>query len=646
MAAFYRYLIIAGLIVLMGAVTTAPAQDQTQEKEMLGDGNDGNRSIPVHLMELMVQIFEGEPPEKVLPDEEPALPFSLRHSCGECHTYSFINSGWHFNSSKEVVEPGRPGEPWVWVDGATRTIIPISGRGWDGTYKPDQVGLTPWRMIKLFGRHMPGGDYGEIYAEQLDGFDRQMISGEFEINCLICHNGDRRQDPSEAALQTMRENFRWNAAASSGIAYVDGDASTLPPSYDVLMGIPPDNPAQQPPVIHYDLSRFDVLNRVFFDIVRRVPNDRCYFCHSTQVMGMDQFDEWQRDEDIHITSGLMCVDCHRHGVDHQMTRGYEGEQRAAAPESVPSLTCRGCHYPELDAEESQSEIQPGRLGAPRPVHKGIPLVHFDKLTCTVCHSGPLPAEQPHRVRTPRIHRLGLHGVHRIDYNLPHVQAPVFIRNAEGKIEPSKLIWPSFWGRMKNDEVTPIAVEVVQKVAGKILDTTDAPRRDDWPELTEEQITQTLNLLDTVEESEPVYVAGGKLYKLLRGDLIPSEHPAAAPYTWPIGHDVRPAQQSLGYDARCEDCHDQDAPIFFGQVVVDSPVLGQGDVVKPMYEILGADGTYWKSFNASFAFRSFLKTVGFIACGLLAAILLLFGLLALKRIMLSGVCQNSEDMGKI
>ncbi|MCP4709683.1 MAG: hypothetical protein GY869_13735 [Planctomycetes bacterium] len=646
MAAIYRQLIIAGLIVLLGTAAGL-AQVQTQEKEMLGDGNDGNRSIPVHLMELMVQIFEGDPPEKVLPDEESALPFALRYTCGECHTYSFINEGWHFNSSKDVSDPGRPAEPWVWVDGATRTIIPVSDRGWNGTYKPDQIGLTPWRMIKLFGRHMPGGDYGEIYAEQLDGLDREMISGEFEINCLICHNADNRQDLSEAALQTMRENFRWNAAASSGIAYVDGDASTLPPSYDVLMGIPPDNPSQQPPVVHYDLNRFDAINRVFIDIVRRVPNERCYFCHSTQVLGMDELNEWQRDQDIHITSGLMCVDCHRHSVDHQMVRGFEGEKRAVSSESVPSLTCKGCHYPELEENGTHAAALPGRLGAPRPIHKGIPLVHFEKLTCTVCHSGPVPAALPDRVRTPRIHRLGLHGVHRADYNLPHVQAPVFVRNAEGKIEPSKLIWPSFWARMKNDQVTPIAVEIVQQVAGDILDTTEAQRRDDWPELTEEQIAQALTVLDTVEETEAVYIAGGKLYRLdEQENVITDDHEAADPYTWPIGHDVRPAQQSLGYNGRCADCHDQDSPIFFGNVVVDSPIQGQSDLTRPMYDLLGEDGDYWKSFNSSFAFRTFLKTVGFIASGLLVAVLLLFGLLALKRVIFSCECQNPEDMEKI
>ncbi|MFC1782389.1 hypothetical protein ACFL02_02245 [Planctomycetota bacterium] len=631
----WRQLIFTGAVLSVLAAAT-PAQETPPPKEMLGDGNDGNRAIPVHLMDLLVQVFPGEPPEKIDPLEEPALPFSMRHTCGECHSYEFVQSGWHFNSSQERIEPGRRGEPWIWVDAATRSVIPVSGRNWPGTYKPQQVGLTPWRMIKLFGRHMPGGDFGQIYAEQLDGLDRIDVSGEFEINCLTCHNADRRQDQSEAALQVLRENFRWTPAAASGVAQVTGIASTVPPTYDVFMGLPPDDNSQQPPKVHYDNSRFDRENRVFFDIVRRVPNNRCYFCHSTQWLGMDQFNEWRRDEDVHLAAGLMCVDCHRHGVDHMMVRGYEGEKRPAAPEAVPSLTCRGCHI--LNPEDEYGVELPstsGRLGAPRPKHTGIPLTHFDKLTCTACHSGPRPALQTQRVRTPRIHRLGLHGVHRQDYTLPHVQTPVFVRNTDGKIEPTKLIWPAFWGLMKNDKITPIDVDVVKQKAADILNTENAPRQDDWPVLSEEQIAHTLSLLKEPDDQvRAVYIAGGKLYQLdERNKLTSADHEAAQPYTWPMAHDVRSAPQSLGYNGRCTDCHGKMGPIFFGKVAVDTPLQDRQGADKYMYDITGMDGGYWRKFNASFAFRSLLKTVGFTGGGIIAAILLLFALAGLKRILM-------------
>ena len=101
----------------------------------------------------------------------------------------------------ESDESGRPGEPWVLVDHKSRTVLPLSGRGWKGTHKPGDVGVTPWLMCLYFGRHMPGGDYGEKFTDASDGADWLDASGAFEINCLACHNADFRQDQSEAALQ-------------------------------------------------------------------------------------------------------------------------------------------------------------------------------------------------------------------------------------------------------------------------------------------------------------------------------------------------------------------------------------------------------------------------------------------------------------
>jgi hypothetical protein len=228
--------------------------------------------------------------------------------------------------------------------------------------------------------------------------------------------------------------------------------------------------------------------------------------------------------------------------------------------------------------------------------------------------------------------------------LPHVRTPVFVRNDRGKIEPTKLIWPAFWGLMKNDEITPLPVEVVARKAGGILDPEIADMQDNWPVLTEEQIARMLPLLqDTDDQARAVYIAGGILFQLNdSGKLTAADHQAARPYTWSVAHDVRPAQQSLGYNGRCSDCHSKDGPIFFGEVAVDTPVQGRQDAVKYMYQLTGENGAYWRSFNASFAFRSLLKTVGLAGGGIMAAILLLFALAGLKRVLL---IFNPEITGK-
>jgi len=129
----------------------------------------------------------------------------------------------------------------------------------------------------------------------------------------------------------------------------------------------------------------------------------------------------------------------------------------------------------------------------------------------------------------------------------------------------------------------------------------------------------------------VYIAGGKLYRLnAQAKVESSDHEAAQPYSWPLGHNVRPAQQSLGVNG-CGDCHTTDSNFFFGEVAVDTPVASQAEAVKPMFELADESGTYWKAFNASFVFRPMLKTIGFICCGILAVILLLYLMLALHRV---------------
>jgi len=71
----------------------------------------------------------------------------------------------------------------------------------------------------------------------------------------------------------------------------------------------------------HNKSRFDSENKVFLDIVRKPPSNRCYFCHSTQDLQTPGTDEWVHNEDIHMTSGMSCSDCHRNGVDHMISRG-------------------------------------------------------------------------------------------------------------------------------------------------------------------------------------------------------------------------------------------------------------------------------------------------------------------------------------
>ena len=583
----------------------------SEEGALIGEGNDGNRSGPVHLFHLM-----DEAGMKIRGDSEKPQPFSIKKTCGECHDYNHIASGWHFNAHDKSVDSGRPGEPWVLVDSKSRSQIPVTARGWEGTYAPEAIGMSPWQFVKTFYSHFPGGSYGEMEADNPEEGIRQGISGMYEINCLACHHLSSSEDQSLAALQVARQNLRWVPTASSGLAHVKGVALSLDDFYDPEF----DDGGIE---VTYKQGIFDKDDKVMMDI--GLPqNSSCYFCHSNQDLNVSPDMEWNRDQDVHLHSGLNCIDCHRNGDDHMITRGYEHEGPAG------SLTCEGCHIEDHHGGKPEAN----RLGAPAPEHVGIPPIHFEKLSCTACHSGDWPEEQAGQLRTARIHKTGLHGKHNLNQQQPHIYGPVLMKGTDGKIAPHKLFWPSYWAYAAGDDIKPVKPEKVVGSAGDILNE-DVEMQNDWRPLTDEKITAVLKALRD-GENVPVYIAGGKMYKLAAGDKLEvSEPQAAQPYAWPMAHNVRPAEQALGVN-QCADCHTQESSFFYSKLPVDGPVIARGgQEFVDMISLQGLDKRYMAAFNFSFAFRPLLKITALGSCGLIGLVVLAYVLKALAAITKSG-----------
>ena len=590
--------------------------------KLLGDESDGSRAHSIHLIPLIAENEDGELGGKISPEDDPLLPFSNRWTCGECHSYDIIKEGWHFNATDPNIAPGRSGQPWIFSDARTGTQIPLSYRSWPGTFKPEQLGMTSREFVKQFGRHTPGGGAGELETEDMDEIMREYISGKLEINCLSCHNAEFAHNQGEYFLQIGRGNFRWAAAATCEFASVSGVADDMPDTYDPFMPEPPEDAKKVPPTIKYRESVFDHENKVYFNIVREVPNERCYFCHTNLYLESDHTEKWNAEEDVHLKAGLKCVDCHRNGIYHNIIRGYEEESTSGNHLSA-ATSCKGCH---LGVEGSSSPVA-GRLGAPVPKHPGIPPVHFERMTCTACHSGPWPGPKTVLTKTSRAHRLGTISVNKSHEALPHINSPVFAELDDGKITPHKMVWPAYWGVLKDDKVAPIEIKTVTDKVGQVLSGVKRSTSGDWPELTDEHITNALKSLKGTVEGEPIYIGGGKLYQLdASGKLSAEENTAAAPYLWPIAHNVRPAAQSLGV-RYCTDCHATDAPFFFGDVTVDSPaVTGRG--TKQMVEFQNINPSYARAFAFSFVFRPMMKIVSLCSCAIIGVVLLLYGLKAL------------------
>jgi hypothetical protein len=603
--------------------------------------------------------------EQGKPQEARANPFSTTQTCGKCHEYEAIGRGWHFNAALGNAKPGRPGEPWILTDPATRTQIPLSYRGWAGTFKPADLGMNDFAFLMEFARHMPGGGLGE--PAQIDSKDpklgRLLVTGKMEIDCLLCHESTGHYNHETRFKAMNAQNVKWAPTIGAGLGTFGGtrNAKAFADSWRPGRPVPTNLPA-----IKYDRAKFDADNNVVFQLTRRASANACYYCH-TSVSELGDA-RWHSDLDFHIRAGMSCVDCHRNGVDHMIVRGYEGEvkDRAVTADMIElrvkllrrdnaglgteeakklagqqvqdelgmaeTLSCRGCHLGATDAKQATAQLG-GRLGAPRPEHKGLPPIHFEKLTCTACHSGPFPGQQPQAVHTSLAHKLGLPGPARGENTAPVIVQPVFLAGADGRIAPHKMVWPSYWGRLKDGKVTPLLPEEVAKTEKLPAQPSDDVARDPYNTrpLTDAQIQPVLEALSADKsKGEAVFLAAGKIYRLDGGKIKSEEHQAAKPYAWPLAHDVRPAGQSLGARG-CADCHATDSPLYFATVMARGPVESANGTARPAWDLRGDDKLVVSTFASTFALRPMLKYITFASAIIVLGVLINYGLLALSAI---------------
>jgi hypothetical protein len=783
--------ILCLFLFVLGSVCSLEAKKNQTSQELPDNQKiqpwDGSRTTAVHVIQI-----KDEFDQLIVPSESYPLPYSTKYTCAPCHDYSIIRQGLHF-SSPSSPPYGRPGEPWIWVDAKTGTVLPLTYQDREGAWNPSDLGLTPWSFTLLFGRHMTGGGISEPHDEEASLESRWNVSGKLEINCMGCHNASRMQSHSEWAKQVLRQNFRWAAVAASGLGEVGGMASRLPGTWDLYDGPNPDDTEWAVvPFVRYARERFDSKHRVFFDIAPEMDDQRCLACHSVHQVGAKRS---TANQDVHSAAGLKCVDCHPNDVSHKMIRGYEGEAAEYQEKERADFTCQGCHMGEnLSRKGGPAQ---GRLGAPYPQHPGIPAVHFEKLSCTVCHAGALPQKILTRVRTSRANRLGIYGIAQWFTEWPHIVEPVYLRDSTGKISPHRLIWPAFWARLEGERIYPIEPPDVEEAAGSLLaaeqdaseilktlalyadiqgipvlvlsgkvyepnvdgllDLTpysgalpdfgvfwavkengeiaslipdfdpdaenpdvdaevriqnilialsrldDAPGRPalfykkamyqltqgylekiDSPKkavetaelvwlkgeeiipvvsgfqiqtiketvgfeytLTEDQVIKILKILsekeggmdnqqalsdskEDLDQAKYAYLSGGKLFRLdAAGDLLAERHPAAEPVVWPLGHQVRPTQQTLGING-CTDCHSEGSSFFFAKIIGKGPLKTEQVEKRSAHMFMDMDNPYQRLFGLSFRVRSLFKVILTVAAVIVGSVLLLVFLVILGK----------------
>ena len=357
---------------------------------MAGDFN-GGRTVPVH---RFVPI-DREGDNVAVKSRSPAA-VSQEATCGQCHDIGMMRGGSHFRTggTNDVVNRVNR-EPWFLcsTNGCCRTVS-LADRG----------GLTAWEWARTFGFAFPGGGLAscpEAMCETAGERQRWFVTGPLEMNCFACHSQDD-YDVSEWAKQTMRENWSGAALAAAGYARVEGMNARLDAAWDPFIAENPDDHLfKVPEKIIYDSAKFDDKGRFNFR-VGKPRNENCLACHATAEAGVPSH---AIEGDVHLKRGMRCIDCHRNGMDHR----------------IATKSCADCHI------EKNGE-------GPKPQHIGIPLVHFERLSCTVCHTGITKDGRRAQVRTMRANRIGIYGKAHWETDCPFIEEPFVRKNAEGKVE--------------------------------------------------------------------------------------------------------------------------------------------------------------------------------------------------------------------
>ncbi len=566
------------------AVAAAPFASQA-------DHFNGGRTVPIHRLAPLDADGDKISPSAALPE-----PISQAKTCAQCHDVHLMPGGSHFRTGLDTNDAPESVtvEPWFWIDEKMGTAIPLTLHGQAGAFRPAEIGLSCWQWTKMFGRSFPGGGIGsdpraldEVACER----QRWFVTGPLGPNCLACHQ-QSGYDSSEWARQVLRENFAGAATAASGLGAVEGMNERLDSTWDGLRAENPDDHLfKVPEKAVYDKRRFDEKNRCVFD-VGRPKSANCLACHGVSEAGVPSH---AIAGDVHLQRGLSCVDCHKNGMDHRLT----------------TTSCRECHIEDGRAGARPSRAESKGAG-PTPKHAGIPLVHFEKLSCTVCHSGVTRGGARAQVRTARANRIGIYGRAQWATDVPNIVEPVFVKNAEGKIEPHRMAWPSYFAELgTNDTVKPLAPEAVAAIGAR---GTNA--------FTKAVVAGMLTALKAKSpESSFGFVGHGRLWTAegegTNATVVAREHKAAAPVAWPVGHDVRPARQSRGAaPAKCADCHTSDSEFFFGKVVPTGPVVDAEVEPVQQTEFLGLSPTYHAVLGTTFAMRPIFKVFLWSVFGLL------------------------------
>lgn len=396
--------------------------------------------------------LKNEQGETISPSRNRTDPYSPRRTCGGCHSYSTITSGYHFQQGFEVVSDRfNSTQPWIlspgmygkWQPAAAAGLlarkknsharqIDLSTYDWIGAGKIDSKGKIkspacgwchPGGGPLEFGRRPDGrpdlsmnhteaerrnpsrydGDYSSRFTS--DGRSRFSHSGVLEADCLICHlPGYRMQERNR---QISARNYRWAATAGAGLGTVSGAVFTYSrpeagPDHTQFMDGKWN--LTQRPVVAYNWQEarlFTSGGKLRGGLVSKaIASANCLQCHA-EADAKNTGSVHDARFDAHVAAGLQCTDCHgligKSAADrlkHQIAKGWSAHNTVRDDlDGIGMKTCVTCHVEGLYAATRKG--MPGAAKNPSIVHaeklRGATF-HSFLIQCAGCHATAQPAK--------------------------------------------------------------------------------------------------------------------------------------------------------------------------------------------------------------------------------------------------------------
>lgn len=376
--------------------------------------------------------------------------YSPKKTCGVCHNYSTITSGYHFQQGFDVMKDGfDKAKPWILSPGMYGGWLPTAAAGrvaakknshvrqidlstydWIGAgkispkhrinnpscgschpgggpleYGRDSQGRADWSKNHLAGEatnpNPPDGDYSSRFTPDKKSAFRH--SGVVEADCLICHNpGYRLADRSE---QLYRRNYRWSATAGAGLGIISGAVFTYsnPAAGPGQIGYDDGvwNLAQRPVVSYHWSNRrlFTAEGRLQGSLIKKnVSAQSCLQCHAAGE-AKNTGAAFSPTTDVHIQAGMNCTDCHpligktkAQRLTHQIAKGKSLTNHVREDlDGLGMRTCVACHS---DSQYSFSRRGVKKQAAnPRATHEKLfagAAFHTYLISCQSCHITALP----------------------------------------------------------------------------------------------------------------------------------------------------------------------------------------------------------------------------------------------------------------